>query len=1096
MRYAELHAHTYYSAMDGTSSSLDYMKRAKELGIEAVAQTDHGTLAGHREHQRAARETGIKPLLGVEGYITKDRFDRTAAGKRKDGDQVYNHMILIAQNEKGLTNLRKIDEISWSEGFYSKNRFDFEVLEEYNEGLLATSGCLSGLIPKAIENGNFELADAFAQDFKRIFGDRFFIELMSHNPVSLNKALVEIADRHGFLPVVTSDCHHARKEDLWVQEAMLILSTSPDVAKDFDFSKSQKMEWLERFNYLYPDRKMTFQDFNLHLNSFDEHIAGLAKHGIGREVIENTAIVADMVDFEDYPYYENLDLLPKTTEGDVDDLLRKKVFAGLRRLGKDKDQEYIDRAERELGIIKEKGFSAYFHIADKAISWAKKQDILTGPGRGSGAGSLVVYALGMTKVDPIQYGLIFERFIDISRDDWPDLDLDFMDTRREEVKAYMRRAYNNVASIATFGYFKDKGTIRDAARVLKIPLGEVNKALKAVDSFEQFEKDDSTKGFRNKYPEVAQLAKQLQGKIRSTGMHAGGLVVSNRALSEIVPVQTAVIPNDPAKTRVPVVAYDMNEVANVGLIKFDFLGLKALGVIKDALDMIKERTGNDIDIDNLPMDDQKVFQMLSEGRTKMVFQCEAAPYTKMLVDMGGVKNFDELVASNALVRPGAANSSFGEKYINGKNGLGYDYIHANTKWFTEETYGSVLYQEQQMYLCTELAGMSMADANKVRKAIGKKKADELAKWKEPFIEGAAKAISQQAAEALWHDLEAAGEYSFNKSHAVAYSMISYQTAWLKVHYPLEFVAANLKNEANIDSRVDYLVEAKRMGLRVLMPHVNHSEVDISIQPYDGSDVLRLGLSDVKYISSKLATRLIEQRPFRNYQHLVDVVTTKGSGLNTRVLESLNKIGGASFSDNPLRGDEKENYYEYLSIPAFNQELPMFVTNQFRPLDEFTSDEAFVSMGMVRKVKVGTGWARVDIVDESGSAGVFTEQNHALEIGKMYVFLIANNSIVRYISVQELTEGKGEDFRKFLGATSFPDIPDEMLRVVAFKPRTTKAGRRMATVVFATNTKELISALVFPGQFMVAFARCKEGSVVAVDFKQTDDGTVFVDKVIA
>lgn len=1095
MTHIELHLHDVFSPLDGTSTAVDYMKRANELGMPALAQTNHGTLAGWREFQRAAKDAGIKPILGVEGYLTRDRFDRTSSAKRSEGDSVYNHIILLAQNDIGYKNIMKIDEISWAEGFYHKNRFDFEVLEAHNEGVIALSGCLSGVISKAIENDNAELVDALAQDFKRIFGERFFIEVQSHNPEKINRGLMDVSARYGFKPVVTSDCHHARKEDLWVQEAMLILSTNPKLSKDFDLSKAQKMDWLDRFNYMYPDRTMTFQEFNLHLNSFDEHLAGLEKHGIGVEAIHNTSIVSDMVDSESYPYYEGLDLLPKTAE-DVDELLEKKVMSGLKRIGKDRDQIYLDRAKHELEIIKNKGFSAYFHIADKAVSWANKNEIMTGPGRGSGAGSLVVYALGLTKVDPIEYGLIFERFIDYSRSDWPDLDIDYMDARREEVKHYMRRQYKNVSSIATFTYFQDKSAIKAASRALKIPLADVNKATKVIESLDEFEKSPKTEDFRKKYPEVLILAKQLVGKLQSTGMHAGGLVVSKEPISNYAPLQTAVLPKDAAKTRVPVVAVDMNEAADIGFIKFDFLGLKALTIIKDTLSLIEKRRGIKIDIDNLPMDDQRVYDMLSQGLTKFVFQCEAVPYTKLLVSMGGVKNFDELAASNALVRPGAMNSSFGEKYINGKNGGLVTYIHPDTQWFTKETYGSILYQEQQMYLCSDLAGMSMVDANKVRKAIGKKKADELAKWKEPFIEGASLKVPRDLAESLWHDLEAAGDYSFNKSHAVAYSMISYQTAWLKVNYPLEFVAANLKNEKDKDSRMDYLMEAKRMGIKILTPHVNDSEVDISIQSHNGQDVLRLGLSDVKYISEKLAHRIVEHRPYRNYTHLKDVVMTKGSGLNTRVLDSMNKIGGALFSDNPLSGNERENFYEYLNIPAFpTKSLPPVVTNQFASFEDYSDKGAAVYMGMTREIKNGKGWSLVTAVDETGTAGFFTDEHTNVEVGKMYVFLIADNRISRYISVEDLMDGKGGDFRKFLGATHFPDIPDEMLRVVSFKPRLTKAGKRMANAVFSTNNKELVAVNVWPSQFMKAFGKCNDGAVVDVKLGQTDDGTVFLENIL-
>jgi DNA polymerase-3 subunit alpha len=1094
MQYAELHLHDIYSALDGTSTPEEYMVRAKEIGIDHLAQTNHGTLMGHRHFQRAAKEHGIIPILGEEGYFTTDRFDRTSRAKRDEGDAVYNHITLLAQNGKGLENLQRMNEIGWREGFYEKSRIDLDVLEEYNEGIIVLSGCRGGVLAKALENNKFHYADQMAGEFKRIFGDRYFIEVMSHNPLEMNAGLIQIAEKHGLKHVVTSDCHHARKEDLWVQEAMLILSTSPKPGKDLDFNKSQKMDYLERFNYLYPDRKMTFQDIDIHLNSVEQHLAGLKKHGIGQEAIDNTMVVAGMIDHESYHYHHGLDLLPVPDEGNVDEILETKVFDGLKGMGFDTNPEYVKRAKRELKVIKDKGFSPYFLIALESISWAKSQGIRVGPGRGSGAGSLVCYSLGLTGVDPIKYNLLFERFIDPSRSDWPDLDIDFQDNRREEVKNYTRRRFGDVASILTISYFKDKSAIRAAARVFKVPVGEVNKVMKKVEFMEDYKKSAHAAEFRKKYPEVEALAERLVGRIASVGMHAGGLVVANRPISDIAPVQTAAMPNNPSAGRVSVVAYDMREIEEIGLIKFDYLGLKTLTVVDDCVALIKERTGKEIIMEDLTFDDHDVFKMLSSGRTKGVFQCEATPYTNTIKEMGGVWTFDELVVSNALVRPGAADSSFGENYIKGKNEGEYEYIHADTRWFTEETYGQIIYQEQQMFLCSDLAGMTMEDANKVRRAIGKKKPEELAKWKPAFIEGAAEKIGEKRAEILWHDLEAAANYSFNKSHAVAYSMLSYWTAWLKWNYPLEFMTSVLNSEKDKDKITDYLMEARRLGLRIVLPDVNKSDIRFSIQSDARGEFIRMGLSSIKYISDKVAKKIVDARPFNNYAHLYEVVMTKGSGLSTRVLQSLNAIGGAAFEDNPRSGNERDNFYEYLNLPTFAADLPESVTSQFRPLDEYSEHDAFVCMGMVRAIKTGTGWARAEIVDETGSAGVFTNENNQIEPGQMYVFVVARNRIARYITVSDLVEDKGGTFQEFLEAEAFPDIPDEMAKVVAFNMRITKAGNRMAEVVLSDNQKNLTPALVFPQKFMQAYSNMQEGSVVDVALGETDDGTLFVDRI--
>lgn len=401
-----------------------------------------------------------------------------------------------------------------------------------------------------------------------------------------------------------------------------------------------------------------------------------------------------------------------------------------------------------------------------------------------------------------------------------------------------------------------------------------------------------------------------------------------------------------------------------------------------------------------------------------------------------------------------------------------------------------------MLLCTELCGMSMKDANKVRRAIGKKKLEELEKWEDVFVEGAAKKIGMVEAEALWADLLAAAEYSFNLSHAVCYSMISYWTAYLKRHYTIEFVTAALHHENDNASVVDYLMEAKRLGVPIKLPHVNNSGVHFEIQGGNGeSEHIRIGLSNIKYISDTTANRLIAHRPYKSYNHLFETVMTKGSGLSSRCLQGMNAIGAAEFKDNPKRGDERDNFYEYLNIPSFEvKDLAPAVKERFRTLDEYTENEAFLCMGMVREVKVGQGkgWARVDFMDETGSAGAFTDEHTPIEAGKMYVFLISSNRIARYISVGDVVNGSGKGFTGFVVANRLRDVPDGYYKVVSFATRKTKAGRDMANAVFADQDKNMVSAMVFPGKdFMKIFARCREGAIVRPVFRETDDGATYV-----
>jgi len=882
--------------MDGLNSPRELCQAALDAGQTAIAITDHGTLSSHREMQIAAKELGIKPILGVEAYISPtDRFDRSS--KTDKSIQAYNHIILLAKNKKGLENINILQELAWNEGFYHKPRIDREVLKEYAEGVIVLSGCLNGLISKAIERGEFGEAKMVLKDFQKTFGDDFYIEVQSHNPKEINDKLLELADELKIKAVATGDAHFAKEEDRVLEEAMLILSTSPKADKDADFDMSRQMKNMnDRFNYLYPDRRISFQDYNLFIQTRSEIEADFNKAGISRtDIYENTMEIASKV--SEYDFNQGLDLLP-VPKTDADERLRELAERGLDRLQKASEPIYRERLEEELGVIASKNFASYFLVVADMINWAKENNIKVGPGRGSAAGSLVCYSLGITDVDPIKYDLLFFRFINPERNDFPDIDTDFEDRRRKEVKDYLKKKFKHVASISTFTYFKDKGVVRDAARVFMIPLQEVNRALKSVDTFEDFIDSPNTKEFRTMYPEVVWLAERLRGRIRSVGVHAAGVVVAKDDIRKFAPVESRADASDSVSGRIPVVAYDMDTVADIGLIKLDALGLKTLSVISDTLDSVKKRTGKDINLSELEMDDPKVYKMLSDGYTKGVFQAEATPYTNLLIKMG-VDKFEDLAASNALVRPGAMNT-VGAAYINRKHGReAVEFTHTILKPFTENTYGVIIYQEQVMQACVHLGGMSWSEADKVRKIIGKKKdAKEFDQFKDQFINGASKHISEKKAEELWHDFEAHAGYSFNRSHAVAYSMLSYYTAWLKTYYPLEFMFSILKNENDKDARTEYLIEAKRLGLSIKLPHVNESNVYFSLQ----GESIRFGLAEVKFISDSIANKIIEKRPYENYNDFIEKASKKGSGINSRAIAALNSIGGAAFEDNARSGN--------------------------------------------------------------------------------------------------------------------------------------------------------------------------------------------------
>ena len=1088
MSFTHLHVHSYYSLMDGLNSPKELCQAALDAGQTAIAITDHGTLSSHRDMQIAAKELGIKPILGVEAYISPtDRFDRSS--KTDKSIQAYNHIILLAKNKKGLENINILQELAWNEGFYHKPRIDREILKEYAEGIIVLSGCLNGLISKSIEKGEFSEAKLVLKDFQKTFGEDFYVEVQSHNPTEINSKLLELADELKIKAVATGDAHFAKEEDRILEEALLILSTSPKFDKDADFDMSRNMkDMLDRFNYLYPDRRISFQDMNLFIQSRSEIEADFNKAGISRtDIYENTMEIANKV--SEYDFNQNLDLLP-VPKTDADEKLMELAYQGLERLQKASDDIYVARVEEELSVIASKNFASYFLVIADMINWAKENNIKVGPGRGSAAGSLVCYSLGITDVDPIKYDLLFFRFINPERNDFPDIDTDFEDRRRKEVKEYLKKKFKHVASISTYTYFKDKGVVRDAARVFMVPLQEVNRALKTVDTFEDFMDSPNTKDFRARYPEVVWLAERLRGRIRSVGVHAAGVVVAKDDLRNYAPVESREDSQDKVSGRIPVVAYDMDTVADIGLIKLDALGLKTLSVISDTLQSIKERSGKDINLSELTMDDPKVYKMLSEGYTKGVFQAEATPYTNLLMKMG-VDKFEDLVASNALVRPGAMNT-VGAAYINRKHGKeAVDYSHVIMKEFTENTYGVIIYQEQVMQACVYLGGMSWSEADKVRKIIGKKKdAKEFDQFKDQFIAGASKQITQKKAEQLWHDFEAHAGYSFNRSHAVAYSMLSYYTAWLKSYYPLEFMFSILKNENDKDARTEYLIEAKRLGLKIKLPHVNESDIYFSLK--DNSIIF--GLAEIKFISDSIANKILDKRPFADYSDFIDKASKKGSGINSRAIAALNAIGGAAFTDNPRVGNEKDSYYEYLGIPTFNLEgIPPRIKAQARPIDDFDDLGSFVMFGMVKSIKRGTGWARVELVDESGTVGLFHHEDTQIEPNQMYFILVGDNRIARYVNVKDINPDAPDLFVDYLYRKEY-DLEEDEYMVVNFTPYKTKAGKMMSHIVLSNREKELTRVIAFPTMYKMSLAKMREGMKCKVVLAKLDDGTLNVKEI--
>lgn len=1094
--FCHLHVHSFYSLMDGLNSPTELMQAAKDLGQTSIAFTDHGSLAVHREAQESARELGMKPILGVEAYFSPtDRFDRRAVAKRDDNTSLYHHMTVLAKNQEGLNNLQTLSEIAWREGYYHKPRMDWEILDKYGDGLIVLSGCMSGLVAKAIEKGNDEEAHKWLTLFKDRFGDDYYIEMMSDNPLPLSNALLDYADMYSIKPVVTADCHFARPEDRAAEEAMLILSTSPRPAKGKDYASTKHIkDVFMRYNDIYPERPISFEKLDLFVRERADMMSAFQADGIDRvDMFDATLEIADKIGEYDYP--EKLDLLPKPEGIDADALLRERVYAGLKTKGHGDQPEYFQRAEEELKIIADKNFSEYHLVVADMVQDERDEGGLVGPGRGSAAGSVVVYGLDVTRLDPIKQNLLFFRYINPERNDYPDIDCDFEDRSRARIKARLKEKYTHVASISTYAYFRDKNVIKDAARVFRVPISDVNKALKnlnpppGTDFFPLFESSEAGREFMKNYPEIMPLAKKLRGRIRSAGMHASGVVVSNRPLEGIVPLETRTDAEDKVSGRLTVITADMNQAESIGLIKLDVLGLKTLTVIHDAIDMIKERTGKTIDPYQLTLTDPMVYDDLSRGYTSGVFQCEQPAYTQLLKDME-VSNFEDLAASNALVRPGAKNT-VGEIYINRKKGLEQvKFAHEIMRPITENTYGVIIYQEQVMQAMTELAGMTMSTADKVRKIIGKKKnVAEFEPYRVEFVEGASKHISERAAENLWKTFEAHAGYSFNRSHAVAYSMISYWSAWFKRYYPLEYMTALLRNEGDKDKVTDYLIEAKRLGIKVLLPNINKSQENFSIE----GDGIRFGLGNVKYISEATAKPIIAKRPYKSLADLENAQFEKGSGINSRQVNALKVIGAATFPDNPKTGKESQYFYEYLGIPKFaSKPLPVRTLQLCRPLDEFDEKETFIIRAMVKKIKRGTGWSRVEVVDETGSAGIFHDEDTQIESGQLYFMLVANNRVSRYVPSdavwEALAKGTDDAFINYLIAEETTKyVTPGFYYVMSFDRRKTKAGKWMGTLTLVNSEDEIKGVLVFPQAFSMAYGKAKEGSTIGATFKKLDDG---------
>lgn len=1236
IEYAELHAHTFYSPLDGLSSPEEYCKRAKEIGIKSIAVTDHGTVASHRHFQRATTEAGIKPVLGVEAYISATgRGDKRARNKRQDGDSVYNHIILLAKNNKGVEDLNKLSQIAWTEGFYTKPRIDFEVLDEHGDNLIVLSGCMSGLASRNILNGRNQDALEWMLKFKERFNEDFYVEIQTHNPIKLNHKLLSFADMLSIKPVLTGDCHYADPADKWAEEAFLILGTKPTARKDIDMSHANKLDLLDRFDYLYPERKMRFRDIDVFLEKWQNREQSLKKQGIERtDIYESTVDIVDKV--EHYEYKTARETLPVRVGVDTDALFRKLCTQGMKKRAFTGNKVYEDRLKEEIDVILDKDLAVYFIILWDALKYCRQQGIAYGAGRGSAAGSLICYLLEITEVDPIEHNLLFWRFLDPERADTADIDVDIQDSRRSEVKRYLEDKYgkDKVASVSTYGFYQGKSSIKAACRILNVPFAVANNIVSTLTQYQSTDPDAAEKNmhefktwsqfksFHEKYPDVYRIAEKISGRLSSYGLHAAGVVISNEPLDTFVGVESRSVPNE--DFRQLALSVNKDDAEEIGLIKYDFLGLKNLSVVADCVQYINKNHNRVIDFKKIKEDDELVFRMISDGFTVGIFQSEAAASTKIIKDMG-IDNFNDLVASNALVRPGAW-KAFGEEYIARKKG--YKKVTYPTKAseaFLKDTYGFYLYQEQTMLICTEVAGMSKGDANKVRKLTAKKKSkEELLPFKEAFISGAIKNVTQKQAEKLWADIELTAEYSFNKclakdtkvtvrygeipefreeemtvenlyslinlvgntyqfyvkgpasikgpkvgedswheikqvhdngeqpvcrisvssteyidatythrhrlskqwkeayrihqgdriwteegkkkvsgrryagmvqtydlelyeephafyangflthnSHSVAYSKLSYVTAWLKYYYPAEFMTALLNNETDSNSMSDYLAECKRLGIEVKTPNVNKSGMRYSTE----DNVIYMGLSNIKYISDKLAERLILARPFGSYQELREKIMATGSGLSSRVLDSLNKVGATEFHDHPVDMEAcKENFYEYLGVVSFDDgQITSDMFTRVTTIEDFVEKSDAVLVGIVQDIVSKNGWTRVDISDGTKKTGFFVQPDHGIEKKKRYIFATANGSIVDKMDLSEFRTDN--PLVRYLKGEF-----DQKTWLLARKSKKTAKGNLAAAIMYVHNGQ--IRSCNAYGDAVFSIGQVKPGMPVRISVKSS------------
>lgn len=898
-QFVHLHLHTQYSMLDGANKIPDVLELANSLGQPAIAITDHGNLHGAIEFYQQAKRIGIKPLIGCELYVTPgSRFDKKP--KSQGGDETH-HLTVLAQNLEGYRNLCRLVTLGYKEGFYFKPRVDHELLSRHREGLIVLSGCLAGEFAAHVAREDRSGAKKLIEFYRTNFGERFFLEVQPHvvaEQQRLNEACADFAKELGVRIVATTDCHYPSRDDHYAQEVLMCISTGKQITD--------------------PDR-IRHEGVELHLKSAEEMRQAFGAFRYADEAVRASLDIAEMVELKfDFSKHFMPVYTPSAEKQEVGspiEVMAAKARQGLaERLeqlqsratswSEADTQRYHERLENEIQLIDKMGFAGYFLVVSDFIVWAKEHGIPVGPGRGSAGGSLVAYALRITEIDPIAHKLLFERFLNPERVSLPDIDVDFCINGRDRVIRYVVEKYGkeNVAQIATFGTLKAKAAIKDVGRALGMSYAETDRIAQLIPAPRQgfdFSIAEALK-MEPKLAEYAEgegknlitLAMKLEGLTRHTSTHAAGVVIGDRPLIELLPLMVDKDGND-------VTQYSMTYVEKVGLVKFDFLGLKTLTMLHTAQQIIKGARGVDVDLGKLPLDDQKTYALLCAGNTTGVFQLESGGITEMTMRLKP-NCFDDLVAILALYRPGPLDAGMVDHYINRKHGREpVTYLHPLMKNTLADTYGIMIFQEQIMQLARELAGYSLAEADLLRKAMGKKIPEEMAKQRERFISGCKERnIPEKLANEIFDQMETFARYGFNRSHSAAYALVSFQTAYLKAHYPVEFMAALMSHEMDdSDKTLKNLNECRKQRIEILPPDVNESQPGFSVREAK----IRYGLEAVKGIGERAVQATIaarEEGPFKDLDDYLERVDL--SAVNRRVVESLIKCGAFDFSGETRR----------------------------------------------------------------------------------------------------------------------------------------------------------------------------------------------------